>query len=62
MFVTSGSASKRTVLFIRAKVRELNHEVSKKNSFIDEMELKYNGSSECGPSHGLVHLFCSALT
>ncbi|TWW53616.1 Protein Hook -like protein 3 [Takifugu flavidus] len=34
----------------RAKVRELSNEVSKKTSFIDEMELKYSSSSECGTS------------
>uniref|UniRef100_A0A674PAG9 Protein Hook homolog 3 n=1 Tax=Takifugu rubripes TaxID=31033 RepID=A0A674PAG9_TAKRU len=33
-----------------AKVRELSNEVSKKTSFIDEMELKYSSSSECGTS------------
>uniref|UniRef100_A0A3Q3XL51 Protein Hook homolog 3 n=1 Tax=Mola mola TaxID=94237 RepID=A0A3Q3XL51_MOLML len=36
------------VLFTREKLRELNNELLKKNSFIDEMEPKYNASSECG--------------
>lgn len=40
----------KTLVFIRAKVRELSNEVSKKTSFIDEMELKYSSSSECGTS------------
>lgn len=33
---------------IREKLRELNNELLKKNAFIDEMEPKYNASSECG--------------
>lgn len=37
------------VRFIREKLRELNNELLKKNSFIDEMEPKYNASCEFGP-------------
>lgn len=37
-----------TSVFIREKLRELNNELLKKTSFIDEMELKYSASSECG--------------
>lgn len=37
------------VLFIREKLQELNNELLKKNSFIEEMEPKYNTSSESGP-------------
>lgn len=37
-----------TSVFIREKLRELNNELLKKTSFIDEMEPKYSASSECG--------------
>lgn len=41
-------ASSCQTLVFREKIRELNNEVMKKNSVIEDMEVKHSSSSECG--------------